>query len=118
MDTDIYNDFTSKLTVYLKRIFTDKSICIDHLNDTIDFGFHKFNHVCFMPLSHRTILDIRVAPYLEYITSSVLDATEDKDIFGQYQVDIMTIIGNVLYQWVYAAHPMYSFLAWTQLEAT
>lgn len=71
-----------------------------------------------MPLSHRIIQDIRAAPYLEYIASSILDATEDKDLFGQYQPDIVTIIRNVLYQWVYAAHLMYSFLVWTQLKAT
>lgn len=88
---------------------------ITDLDKHVDFQCYQCNKKCSMVITHRAIMDVGIAPYLQDIISSILSALEDKNLFGNYKASMAIITGDLLHQWLYKTHPVYSNYIWHQL---
>lgn len=61
-------------------------------------------------------MNIGIAPYLENIGSSLTASIEDKNQFGNYQVSVAFVTGDLLYQWFNTSSIAYSNFIWTKFQ--
>lgn len=61
-------------------------------------------------------MNIGIAPYLENIASGLTASIEDKNQFGNYQVSVAFVTGDLLYQWLNTSNIAYSNFIWTKFQ--
>jgi hypothetical protein len=62
-------------------------------------------------------MNIGITPYLENIVSSLIASIQDKSQFGNYQVSVAFVAGELLYHWFNASNVAYSTFIWAQFQA-